>query len=454
VARRIAITPALAGFLTWPRARNNPYPAYAALRRIDPVHASSFGAWVLAKHADVSACLRNAALGVDERNIDTAWLLSRPLTRLLFGKAMNRPSSSSTQLMERLMLFKDPPDHTRLRSLVSKAFTPRAVAAVESRTQSILDELLEQVTPNGSMELMSEIAYPLPARVICEMLGVPTDDYPFIVAQAPVVARRLDPIISDEVVRSCDRAATELMSYIEGLIESRRRHPGPDLLSALMAAEEDGGRLSHDELVATVILLLIAGHETTANLIGNGLLALLRHPDQVSRFRQDGDLDRSAVEELLRYDGPVQVTQRTTVEALAVGGATIPPGRMVILCIGAANRDPEVFARPGALDLGRSPNPHVAFSGGGHFCLGAPLARMEARLTLRALVDRLPGLELADRPRWRPGFTIRGVTALQLRWPGSRYSPLPSNRISVSNRISDSNRISVSNRSRVATNGA
>jgi len=421
-ARRLAVTPALAGFLSWPRARYNPYPAYAALRRIDPVHSSSFGVWVLSRHADVSACLRNPALSVNEGNIDTEFLLGRPLTRLVFGKAMQRPSWSSTQLMERLMLFKDPPDHTRLRSLVSKAFTPRAVAMVEPRARCILDELLDRLEPKRSVELMSELAYPLPARVICEMLGVPPDDVPFIVGQAPVLARRLDPMITDEVVLACDRAATEVMGYIEGLITARRRQPGPDLLSALMAAEEGGGKLSHDELVATVILLLIAGHETTANLIGNGLLALLRHPDAFSQFRHNTDLDRSAVEELLRYDGPIQVTQRTTVEPLTVGGATIPAGRMVIMCIGAANRDPEVFARPGTLDLRRSPNPHVAFSGGAHFCLGAPLARMEARLALRALVDRLPGLRLADRPQWRPGFTIRGMSALNLRWTSAHAS--------------------------------
>ena len=414
--RRLVLTPGIAGFLSWPRLRGNPYPGYAALRRIDPVHASSFGVWILSRHEEVSACLRNPALSVDEHRIDTDWLLGRPITRLVFGRQLRRPPSAARELMERLMLFKDPPDHTRLRSLVSKAFTPRAVNAVESRVHEIVGELLERLAPRRAMELMSELAYPLPARVICEMLGVPAEDYPIIVGHAPVVARQLDPIIGDDVVDSIQAATKELTAYIEDLIDARRRQPGTDLLSGLMAAEDGGGTLSHDELVATVILLLIAGHETTANLIGNGLLALLRHPVSLQQLRGSPDLDRSAVEELLRFDGPVQMTQRTTVEPLEIAGQVIAPGRMVLLCLGAANHDPEVFARPGSLDLGRSPNPHVALSAGAHFCLGAPLARLEARIALRAILDRLPGLHLARRPSWRPGFTIRGVTALQLRW--------------------------------------
>jgi cytochrome P450 len=409
----------MAGFLSWPWARRHPYPAYALLRRVDPVHRSSFGVWVLSGHAEVSACLRNAALGVEEAKIDMEWLMGRRLTRLLFGREMAHQASPSRELMRKLMLFLDPPDHNRLRSLVSKAFTPRAVAAMEPRIAAMLDDAVDRLASRGAMELMSELAYPLPARVICEMLGVPADDHPFIVGHAPTVARRLDPVISADVVRQADVAASQLTAYIEGLIDSRRRQPGDDLLSALMAAEEGGGTLSHDELVATVILLLVAGHETTANLIGNGLLALLRHPAALARLRADPELDRTAVDELVRFDGPIQMTQRVTVEPLEVAGATIPPGRMVILCVGAANRDPEVFPRPGALELTRSPNPHVGFGGGAHFCLGAPLARLEARLALRAVVERLPGLELIARPRWRPSFTIRGVTALHLAWDGA-----------------------------------
>ena len=414
--RRLAVTPALVGFVALPRARANPHPAYRALRKMDPVHRSPLGAWVFSRHRDVVDCLRNGTLSVDERSLDLEWLRSRRLTRMLFHPSSGEQKSASRELMERLMLFSDPPDHTRLRSLVSKAFTPRAVAAIEPRVRDILDELLEKLVSKGSMEIMSELAYPLPAKVICEMLGVPADEHPLIVAHAPIVARRLDPIMSPEVIAVCDRSTQELTVYIEDLIERRRKDPGDDLLSALMAAQDEGASLSHDELVATVILLLIAGHETTANLLGNALLALLRNPRALQQFREDANLDHSAIEEFLRFDGPIQLTQRITVEPLSVAGEMIPAGRMIILCLSAANRDPEVFERPNSLDLARNPNPHLAFSAGGHFCLGAALARLEARIALRTLVDRLDGMEVVGPVRWRSNFTIRGLQALQLRW--------------------------------------
>jgi cytochrome P450 len=230
------------------------------------------------------------------------------------------------------------------------------------------------------------------------------------------VARRLDPVISDDIAASSDRSVIELTTYIESLIVARRRSPGDDLLSGLLAAEEGGSSLSHDELIATVILLLIAGHETTANLIGNGVVALLRNPDALRQFRADPDCDRTAIEELLRYDGPIQMTQRITLEPVTVGTEEIPAGRIVVLCIGAANHDPAVFAQPDALDVTRNPNPHLSFSTGSHFCLGASLARTEARLALRAMAGRLDAVEARPRPQWRPGFTIRGVAALPLHW--------------------------------------
>ncbi len=262
------------------------------------------------------------------------------------------------------------------------------------------------------MDVIAEMAYPLPARVVCELLGIPGEDVPLIVGHAPALARRLDPIVTEEIARASDRAAVELTDYLEGLLRSRRRHPGDDLVSALLAAEEEGSSLSHDELLATIILLLIAGHETTANLTGNGLFALLRRPAALAAFRSDPAHDRAAVEELLRFDGPIQVTQRTTLEPVELGGREIPPGRIVICVIGAANHDPTVFERPGTLMLRREPNPHLAFSSGAHFCLGATLARAEARIMLRGLVDRLPGLELVGRPQWRPGLHDPRVAGL------------------------------------------
>jgi cytochrome P450 len=414
--RRTLVTPALAAFVQWPPARRNPYPPYAALRRVDPLHESPFGVWVLSRHRDVASCLRNPAFGVDPAAVDLEWLLGRRLARLVFRSSTEVRGGPAHDLMQRLMLFQDPPDHGRLRSLVSRAFSGRAMAGVEPRIADVFEELLGPLQRRGSMDVIAEIAYPLPARVICELLGIPSEDYPLIVGHAPALARRLDPIVTEEIARASDRAAVELTDYLEGLLQSRRRQPGDDLVSALLAAEEDGSSLSHDELLATIILLLIAGHETTANLTGNGLFALLRRPGALAAFRSDATHDRAAVEELLRFDGPIQVTQRSTLEAVELGGHVIPPGRIVICVIGAANHDPTVFDRPGTLMLRREPNPHLAFSSGAHFCLGATLARAEARVMLRGLVDRLPGLELVGRPQWRPGFTIRGLQALPVRW--------------------------------------
>ena len=259
----------------------------------------------------------------------------------------------------------------------------------------------------GSMDVIAEIAYPLPARVICELLGIPSEDYPLIVGHAPALARRLDPIVTEEIARASDRAAVELTDYLEGLLRSRRRQPGDDLVSALLAAEEEGSSLSHDELLATIILLLIAGHETTANLTGNGLFALLRRPAALAAFRSDPTHDRAAVEELLRFDGPIQVTQRTTLEPVELGGHEIPPGRIVICVIGAANHDPTVFERPGTLMLRREPNPHLAFSSGAHFCLGCDAgARRGAHHAAR------PG-----RPSARPGAGGQAAVAARVHDP-------------------------------------
>ena len=245
---------------------------------------------------------------------------------------------------------------------------------------------------------------------------MPSDDVPFVIRQAPPLAVGFDPspMRTAEALESAEAATRQLTDYLTALVAERRKEPGADLLSGLIAAEQEGDNLSHDELVATAMLLLIAGHETTANLIGNGLLALLRHPGELARFRAEPDLDRPAVEELLRYDGPVQMVERTSLEDVEVGGVTVPRGRVVVLCVGAANRDPAVFRDPKRLHLARDPNPHLAFSAGHHFCLGASLARVEARIALSELVRRFPNLRATDKARWRPSFTIRGLRELQL----------------------------------------
>ena len=417
------MTPPLISFVASPAVRARAAPLYRALRRIDPVHESPIGVWVLSRHADVAAALRHPQMSVVEDNADESAfrlgfvnLLSRVLGRESEPVAGGSPYF---QVFDRVMLFQDPPDHTRLRTLVSKAFTPRAVEAVEPRVRDVVDELLAPVVARGRMDLMAELAYPLPARIICELLGVPAADQHVIVDAAPALATGLDPkpMRTPAVVDAANRAIEGLTAYLDSLIAKRRRRPGDDLLSRLVEAEDDGDRLGHDELVAMVVLLLIAGHETTANLLGNGLLALLRDQHALERLRREPAMDRPAVEELLRREGPIQMSQRITLGDVVIGGRVIPKGRLVVLCLAAANRDPAVFEDPEALRIDREPNPHLAFGSGIHFCVGAPLARLEARIALRALVTRLPGLRLAGgRPSWRPSFTIRGLTRLDLAW--------------------------------------
>lgn len=415
--RSWAVTPVIGAFLAVPRFRDNPYPGYSMLQRVDRRHDSPMGAWLLFGHEDCATVLRNSTMSVGNSNIDFDWLMERRLTRRLFAGGVERSEVMTTgrRLMSRLLLFLDAPDHTRIRALVSKAFTPRAVAVAEPAISDQVAVAVDRLRSRGTMDLISELAYPLPARIICGLLGVPAEDHDLVVSQAPAIARRLDPIINADIIRESDHAAEVLVEYLDGLIDSRRRQPGWDIISALIAAEEGGERLDHDELLSILVLLLIAGHETTANLVGNGLLSMLRHRPALERWREDPEVGRSGVEELLRFCGPIQMTQRVTTEPTQLGDSVLQRGRIVILLLGAANRDLRVFDQPHQLRLDRTPNPHLAFSSGAHFCLGAPLARLEARLMLDQLVQ-LPGLRVDGPVKWRPSFTIRGLRALSLRW--------------------------------------
>jgi cytochrome P450 len=378
----------------------DPYPTYHRLRTEEPVHHSPLGFWVLTRYEDVVSVLR------DPRCVKepiAAFVAAR------FGVEVTRGIGIS-------MLDRDPPDHTRLRGLVSKAFTPRVVEGLRPRVQQIVDDLLDGVQGAGTMDVIEDFAYPLPVIVICEMLGVPVADHERFKGWSLDLARGLDAIMlppESEVSRRSLAARQGLAGYFRELIAERRAAPRGDLLSALIAAEEAGDTLSEDELLATCILLLVAGHETTVNLLGNGTLALLRHPDQLRRLREEPGLIGTAVEELLRFDGPVQRTARIPSADLAIGGCTIGKGEMVMPFIGAADRDPAQFPEPDRLDLGRADNRHIAFGWGIHFCLGAPLARLEGQVALGTLVRRLPRLALAtDRPEYRQSLTLRGLKAL------------------------------------------
>jgi cytochrome P450 len=314
------------------------------------------------------------------------------------------------------MLDRDPPDHTRLRSLVSKAFTPRVVEVQRPHIQQIVDGLLDRVEDRRSMDLIEDFAYPLPVVVICEMLGVPVEDQERFKGWGLDIARGLDAVLlgpDSPVIKRSTESRGALANYFRELIADRRSKPRADMLTDLIAAEEAGDKLTENELLATCILLLVAGHETTVNLIGNGTLALLRHPDQLQRLRDNPGLVGTAVEELLRFDGPVQRTARIPAEDITIGGKVIPKGDMVMPFIGAADRDPAQFSEPDRLDIGRTDNRHIAFGWGIHFCLGAPLARVEGQIAINTLVRRLPKLALAtEAPAFRQSLTLRGLSAL------------------------------------------
>jgi pimeloyl-[acyl-carrier protein] synthase len=314
-------------------------------------------------------------------------------------------------------MFLDPPDHTRLRSLVSQAFTPRMVESLRPRIQSLVDELLDAVVETGEMDVLADLAYPLPTVVICELLGVPPEDRDKFKTWSADASRLLDGYLDKAAMDKGMVAGMYLFQYFTDLVEARRAEPRNDLLSAMLAAETAGDKLTHAELLSTATLLFIAGFETTMNLVGNGTLALLRNPDQLERMRKHPSLVRTGVEELLRYDGPVHVTARIAKEDVEIGGEVVRQGEQAVAIIGAANRDPDQFPDPDRLDVGRTPNKHLAFGGGPHFCLGAALARMEGQIAFETMLRRLPGLELAtEHPTYRDHYVIRGLDELRVRF--------------------------------------
>ncbi|MCI0395560.1 MAG: cytochrome P450 [Chloroflexi bacterium] len=379
-----------------PEFRANPYPFYDLLRSYAPVfYWEAWGIWFLTRYDDCSALLRDDRLGHAELIAPPEH--QRPLWEMQF----------------RWMLLRNPPDHTRLRSLVHKAFTPRMVEQMRQRIQAITDDLLDQVQAAGRMDLIGALAYPLPVTVIAQMLGVPAADQDKFHGWSNALARSLDLTEDEAVYNRASDATVEFRDYLKHLVDRRRADPQDDLLSALVFAEEAGDRLTEEELYANCMLLLTAGHETTINLIGNGTLALLRQPEQLDRLKQEPALVRTAVEELLRYDSPVQMTSRFASEDMEVGGQLIHEGQTVAFLLGAANRDPERFESPNKVDVGRQPNPHLAFGGGIHYCLGAPLARLEAQIAFSTLLRRMPNLKLeTDAPPYRDNYILRGLESL------------------------------------------
>jgi unspecific monooxygenase len=402
-----------------PLSSSDPWAVYRRIRSEAPLHRSPRGFWVVARHVDCNNVLRDRRASSDSLNIDPDQM-PEGLGGPEGGDALSefeslQQSLTSMEHDNRPFLFRDPPDHSRLRGLVSKAFTPRLVEGLRARTEVMVDELIDEAFERGDVDGMADFAYPLPVRIICEMLGVPAADHERFKEWSQALSRGLDPdfLLPEEVKKARFDAILNFAAYFFELLADRRAHPGTDLLSELALAEDGGDTLSEGELLSTCILLLVAGHETTVNLIGGGLLALLEHPDQLARWRADPGLDRTATEELLRFVSPVQLTGRTLLEDIPVSDGVLPKGAFTFLLLGSANRDPDAFDRPEELDLARADNRHLGFGFGIHHCLGAPLARMEAQVALPALLRRCRGIELrTDHVTYRANVILRGLVEL------------------------------------------
>jgi cytochrome P450 len=392
-----------------PEFIRDPYPHYERLRTTDPMHRTPLGMFVASRHAEASLVLRDKRFGKDyvER------------TKRRYGPdIMKEPVFRSVR---HWMLQQDPPDHTRLRGLVVKAFTARRVEDMRPRIQHIVDETLDRIAPQGHMDLIEDFAFRLPVTIICDMLGIPEDHREVFYTSSRNGGRLLEPVpLSPAEIAEANAGNTMAQMYFQQLFELRRRSPGDDLTTQLVQAEEDGSKLSNEELTANIILLFGAGHETTVNLIGNGLLALHRNPDQLALLKANPALITNAIEEFLRYDSSVQMTGRVALEDIDdVGGKKIPKGEGVLCLLGSANRDPAVYPdRPDRLDITRPNVRPLSFGGGIHFCLGAQLARIEAEIAIATLLRRLPDLRLddAENPEWRPTFVLRGLKKMPASW--------------------------------------
>lgn len=375
---------------------DNPYPWYHALRDFDPVHRCPDGSWFLTRHADVAGIYRDRRMSSDK-------------TREFAPKFGDGPlyTHHTTSLV-----FNDPPRHTRVRKLIQDAFTPRALAALQPRIEALVDDLLDRAEEAGSMDLVEDFAFALPVEVISDILGVPRADRAPLRDFSLKILGALEPVISDAQLAAGNAAVAEFGGYLDGLIRHRRAHPSDDetdILNAMVHGEVDGERLTHEELVQNCIFLLNAGHETTTNLVGNGIAALLDNPSELQDLRANPDLIRSAIEEFLRFESSNQLGNRRVTETAEIGGVDMAEGDYIHLCIGGANRDPDAFPEPDRLDIRRQPNRHLAFGGGIHICIGNTLARMEGAVAVGRLVSRFPGLrrdgafERGNRARFR-GF--------------------------------------------------
>ncbi|MET9490432.1 cytochrome P450 [Nocardia sp. NPDC006630] len=391
-----------------PANRHNPFPFYRQLQDLGPVHRSPLGLSLLTRHDEIATVLTSSEWGHDQE--------------------VQHLHSGQEEVFPPVFMWMEPPDHTRLRGLVSKAFTPRRIMAIRPRIEEIVDELLDTALAADEFDAITGIAYPLPLTVICEILGVPAVDHDRIQEWSQILSWGLDPdhLLPQEAKDARAEATPKFLAYLRALIAERRADPGEDLISGLATVEEQGDRLTEEEMLGTIIFLIVAGHETTVNLVGNGLLAFLRHPEQLALLRSRPELLRPAIDELLRYDGPAHLNSRSAKVRTTLGGQVFEPGDGVVTLLACANRDPRAFADPDTFDItrfdGHAPvTKHLAFSLGHHYCLGAPLATLEMEVLLEAILARVGSMELLDdNPPYRPNVLIRGIAELQVRFREGR----------------------------------
>ena len=390
-----------------PAFRANPYPYYDALRVHDPVHTTEFGMVVLTRYEDVTTTLKSADFSRDIEKYSTQ--ASSEARQARRDRQEERTKS---------ILNLDPPDHTRLRRIVSKSFTPSAMERLRPRIQQLVDNVLDSAQKVGSLELIDDLAFPVPFQVISELLDMPTDRADELREWSQIITNSLEPTATDDDLVRSEDAIAQLVPYLKLIIEDRRKHLSDDMLSSLITAEESGEQMTTEELMAFVVLLYIAGHETTVNLIGNGTLALLKNPEQLAFVHNNG-LTQSHIDELLRFDGPVQHTVRVPLVPVHYmvdnEQITVQPGTMVLTSLGGANHDPSMFENPNDLVLNRTnSNRHMSFASGIHYCLGASLAKLETEIAVGSLIKRFEKIEIVGTPSWRDRLTIRGVNQLRL----------------------------------------
>ena len=389
-----------------PEVMADPVPTYRRMRETEPVHRNLVGGWTLFRYDDAQSLLRDPRTSVEDRN-------ATPVPGREWAEEFRSGESNGS----RAILNLDPPDHDRLRRLVTKAFTPRTVAALEPLVQRLVDESIDGIERSGGGDIIDDLAFVIPFAVITEMLGMPPEDAPMVRAWSHALVKTLDPILTEAEIADAFTSSVAMRAYVTDRIADKRARPDDLLLSELIRAEDDGDALDEAELLDQVMLLYIAGHETTVNLIGNGTLALLRHPAEYARLGASIDLAQNATEELLRWDSPVQYSRRIVLEPTQIGDHRVEPGDFVLTCLGSANHDPHRWGPTAdTLDLGRvGAGAHLSFGNGIHHCLGAALARLEGRVALGSLARRLPTLELAGEPVRNGRIVLRGLDALPVR---------------------------------------